>query len=471
MTTVPLYIKDAFNAGDKTLACFAGVGGKNAGDKKKHITFVVDRSPSMQQKVNALGMVCDTLRHAMDTLPSGIAVTIILFAGHAETLFDTDSLDLAGRQDANVLLQSVTQRNATNLHAGLTKANEAICKHENCEPYLIVCTDGDSNDGPLKGKAAAPDLAAMVTDIEVHTILFTGHADYCFSDAVCKQSDKNRSYFADHADQLVSILSDIVDKISDGLMCDVNITIKSSKADICDGQRVLDAKQLSDGYDVVFAAAEDTVVEVCRRDGPTFILKLNPIALPQPICDASRFERNKILRRIKVAEAKQKIRTVNNKICAAHIGQGQLNLKEWELVDMSQELKGVKSETEVTDEEDAHAPELRSLGMLVENLQVCVQGNLATQATLEQCPDQPEPEEGDVQIVPVTPGACQDEGVTYRSCGACGAEAGPNVVYSEKFKSRMATYHEEVAKVQKYNAKMTTARETARARIVCLRAF
>ena len=100
-------------------------------------------------------MVCGTLRQVMDTLPSGIAVTIILFAGSAETLFDTNSLDLVGRQDAKLMLLHVTQRNATNLHAGLTLANEAICKHENCEPYLIVCTDGDSNAGPLRGKAPA----------------------------------------------------------------------------------------------------------------------------------------------------------------------------------------------------------------------------------------------------------------------------------------------------------------------------
>ena len=79
MTTTPLYIKDAFNADAKTLVGFAGVGAKKFDSAKKHMVFVIDRSPSMQDKVDALGMVCGTLRQVMDTLPSGIAVTIILF--------------------------------------------------------------------------------------------------------------------------------------------------------------------------------------------------------------------------------------------------------------------------------------------------------------------------------------------------------------------------------------------------------
>ena len=119
---------------------------------KVGVILVLDVSPSMEEG-GTLQYVKDYLNDYLiqdDNMPEGIAFACVTFAADAETVFVYKSFSKKDKKDAADKMKSIVARSATNVHAGLERAQEIQLNFPTHDWHMILLTDGEANTGPFK---------------------------------------------------------------------------------------------------------------------------------------------------------------------------------------------------------------------------------------------------------------------------------------------------------------------------------
>lgn len=178
--------------------------------KPQNYTFIIDMSVSMQ---SAVPYMRDILVNWLQTVPNGCGVAFVVFSDAADVVFYTDCLEETNRSVGISCLKSLHVMGNTNIESGIDTALDTQHKlNSSFDNRVVLLTDGHANYGERDPIRLASLMARFCCKIDV--VMLTENSSAQLTEAIKSVDDKHSGHFAQNADQLQTVFTQVFQSIS-----------------------------------------------------------------------------------------------------------------------------------------------------------------------------------------------------------------------------------------------------------------